>query len=85
MLRWFDGDHPGPDTFTDWARFGRDLAGVVAALHRIGLAGAQPTGSLHWYRGERLSTMADEGRAALAEVRQLGQRVDMGAVAELWE
>lgn len=89
VLRWIDGEHPGSVTVTDWGRFGRDLAGVVAALHRIDLAGAQPAGSLHWYRGERLSTMADEGREALAEVRRLAQRKDLGldldAVAEVWE
>ena len=89
VLRWIEGEHPGPGTVTVWARFGVDLANVVRALHGIDLAGAQPTGSLHWYRGERLSTMAEEGRAALAEVRELAGRVNLGvdldAVAEVWE
>lgn len=33
VLRWIEGEEPGPATVRDWAAFGRDLAGVVRALH----------------------------------------------------
>ncbi|WP_374929478.1 aminoglycoside phosphotransferase family protein [Kytococcus sedentarius] len=89
VLRWIEGEHPGPGTVGDWERFGVDLAVFVRALHRIELAGATPEGALEWYRGRRLSDFRAEGQEAIDELRSFARRVDLGldldALQRLWD
>lgn len=89
VYRWIEGSEPGPDTVTDWARLGADLAGFIRALHSVDLMGAtsQDPG-LHWYRCEPLAQLADAGREAIQELRDgppLDIDLDLDAVAARWE
>lgn len=88
VYRWIEGVEPDAESVTDWAAFGRDLAGFVEALHRIDLQGARPAGSLSWYRGEPLACFLDDGLEALAQIRTLDAReplgLDLDAVESLW-
>ncbi|WP_157009018.1 aminoglycoside phosphotransferase family protein [Agromyces laixinhei] len=54
VYRWIEGAPPAPDTVSDWARFGADLAGFVSALHHTDLMGAERADELSWYRGGSL-------------------------------
>lgn len=85
VLRWLEGEEPGPGTVDDWERLGRDLAGVVATLHGTDTAGAVRGGRLAWYRGLPLASVADDVDAALAECRALEDLdLDVDEVGRCW-
>lgn len=76
VYRWIDGETPGTGALADPLGLARDVAAFVAALQRIGVAGAPRAG-----RGVDLSQRDAETRSAIA---QLGGEVDVEAVTEAW-
>jgi aminoglycoside phosphotransferase (APT) family kinase protein len=85
VLRWIEGEEPGPETVDDWERLGRDLARVVAALHGADSADAVRGGRLAWYRGLPLASVAADVDAALADCRRLdGLDLDLDEVERVW-
>lgn len=85
VLRWIEGEEPGPAKVRDWAAFGRDLAGVVRALHGADTGETVRGGRLAWYRGLPLVSVDDDVEAALAECRRLdGLDLDLDEVERLW-
>ncbi|WP_239095790.1 aminoglycoside phosphotransferase family protein [Micromonospora lutea] len=86
VYRWIDGDEVGPETVSDWATFGTDLAAVVRDLHAVDLMGATRTGDLSWYRGGELRACADWVGAALADCRGIvGTEIDVDTLERLWQ
>lgn len=73
--RWIDGADVTDATVTDWAGYGRDLAGFVRALHRTDLMGARRDGALAGYRGGVLRGHDEQVAESLATVR--GHRIDL--------
>ncbi|GHJ43634.1 phosphotransferase [Catellatospora sp. TT07R-123] len=85
VYRWIDGEPVRPDTVTDWAAFGTDLAAFVRDLHGIDLMGATRTGDLSWYRGGSLSASdgwISEYFAECLAFDDLG--LDVAALHRLW-
>ncbi|MCP9957829.1 MULTISPECIES: aminoglycoside phosphotransferase family protein [Streptomyces] len=85
VLRWIDGEEPGPDTVRDWAAFGADLAAFVRELHGADLMGATRSGGLDWYRGGPLAPCDRWVGESFDECRALvGDELDVDALERLW-
>ncbi|GAA2041844.1 aminoglycoside phosphotransferase family protein [Agromyces tropicus] len=85
VYRWIEGAPPTTDTVDDWARFGADLAGFVAELHRIDLMGAERAGDLSWYRGGGLREPESWMAPAFAASRPLvGDVLDLDRLEDWW-
>ena len=80
VYRWLDGEQATPNRIHDLPGTAAELAGFVAALHRIDPDGGPrpgPTG-----RGVPLAIRDTATRNAIAA---LGGRIDAGAVTAAWE
>lgn len=90
VFRWIHGEVAGPDTVTDWAGLGTDLAEFVRELHGAGLMGAA--------RGDLSSSQARRPQGArrhghiVEQVQQnfdncrmiMGSELDLDALEQLW-
>jgi aminoglycoside phosphotransferase (APT) family kinase protein len=77
VYRWLDGESPDPDHLDDAEGLAAELAGFVAALHRI-----HPTGGPPAVRGVPLAERDEDTRAA---IDSLAEMVDTAAVTAAWE
>lgn len=85
VYRWINGDEAGPETITDWARFGADLATAVRELHGVDLMGAVREAPLAWYRGGPLAPCDGWVTEALADCREkAGDDLDVDALERMW-
>lgn len=85
VFRWIDGDAPDPAGLVGPERFAADLAGFVAALHGVDLAGARREPPLKHYRGGRLSERAEAFAADLAACARLPVDLDVSALQRVWD
>ncbi|MEU9290748.1 aminoglycoside phosphotransferase family protein [Streptomyces sp. NPDC048275] len=76
VYRWLDGENPAIGRISQPGLLAQDLAGFVAALHRIDPADGPPS-----YRSESLATRDAATRTAIAEVRGI---VDADAATTAW-
>jgi aminoglycoside phosphotransferase (APT) family kinase protein len=85
VYRWIEGAEPGPETVTDWATFGTDLAATVRSLHSLDLMGAAREGELSWYRGGTLQPCDRWISESLDTCRTIpGLDLDVGFLQHLW-
>ncbi|MER6983902.1 phosphotransferase, partial [Streptomyces carpinensis] len=77
VYRWLDGENPAVGSIDEPGPLAEDLAGFVAALHRIDPADGPPS-----YRSEPLSARDTDTRGAIAELRGA---VDAVAATAVWE
>ncbi|MCZ7417317.1 aminoglycoside phosphotransferase family protein [Streptomyces sp. WMMC897] len=83
--RWIDGEEAGPDTVSDWAAFGADLAATVRELHAVDLMGATRGDDLSWYRGGSLRPCDEPVSASFADCRAAeGAEFDVDTLERLW-
>lgn len=78
---WLDGETASPGRIADLVGFAGSLAGFLAALARIDPTGGPPPAPHGGFRGAPLLTYDVETRRS---VEALGDRVDAGAVLDLW-
>ncbi|AUG80712.1 Phosphotransferase [Kitasatospora sp. MMS16-BH015] len=83
VYRWIDGAVVGPDSVTDWATFGAELASTVRQLHEAPLMGAVRGGELGWYRGGAPAAVAEPFAEYFAQARDLPEPVP--GLDRLWE
>lgn len=84
VYRWIDGVEVQPDTVSDWAAFGTDLALFFHELHGIDLMGATRSDDLSWYRGGRLKDCDEWISSGFQECRTLGAGLDIDSLEQLW-
>ncbi|MBW1600430.1 aminoglycoside phosphotransferase family protein [Streptomyces sp. JJ38] len=85
VLRWIDGEEPGPDTVSDWTGFGADLAATVRELHAVELMGARRADDLSWYRGGGLRPCDEAFGVSFADCRTAeGAELDVDTLERLW-
>lgn len=82
IYRWLDGQPADRNAISDINRFATDVAGFLAALHRIEAHNGAPAGEHNFHRGGRLSVYDAETRAAIAT---LADRIDTAAATSLWD
>lgn len=82
---WLDGAEVGPDSVTDWAALGTDLATFVRDLHATDLMGATRAGDLSWYRGGDLRSCDDWITGCLRDCRAVvGADLDLDTLTRYW-
>ena len=79
---WIEGETAAIAPVVDRRRFAGDLAGFLAALHRIDTTGGPEAGPHSFFRGGPLATYDTETRRAIAS---LDGRIDADAATEVWE
>ncbi|MFJ4434926.1 aminoglycoside phosphotransferase family protein [Streptomyces sp. NPDC088923] len=86
VLRWIDGEEPGPESVRDWTAFGADLASFVRELRAAPLMGARRENGLSWYRGGQLRGITSEVWTGLDGCAPLGDvlALDLAAVRAEW-
>ncbi|MCZ7436580.1 aminoglycoside phosphotransferase family protein [Micromonospora sp. WMMC241] len=85
VYRWIDGAEVRPDTVSDWAAFGADLAAAVRELHALDLSGATRGGELSGYRGGSLHPCDEWISGALDDCRRtIGAEADVDLLERLW-
>lgn len=84
IYRWIDGVDPSGVETLDWSIFGADLALFVRRLHAIDLAGVARAGSLVWYRGGPLQTIAAQADQYFAAAARLVPNLDVGQLRHCW-
>ncbi|KXK63994.1 phosphotransferase [Micromonospora rosaria] len=85
VLGWIDGEEPGPDTVSDWAAFGADLAAFVRELHRVDLMGASRTDDLSWYRAGPLQPCDEWVSQYFQDCRAtVGDDLDVATLERFW-
>jgi aminoglycoside phosphotransferase (APT) family kinase protein len=82
VYRWLKGQPATAERITNLVEFATDLAGFLAALHRIDPSGGPPPGTHNFFRGGPLATYDAETRNAIAA---LGSRIDTDGAQEVWE
>ncbi|HLK26071.1 MAG TPA: aminoglycoside phosphotransferase family protein [Caulobacteraceae bacterium] len=82
VYRWLEGRAARKDRIRNLAQFARDVAGFLAALRRIDPVGGPPAGPHSFGRGGPLATYDGQTREAIAK---LGDAIDGGAAAEVWD
>jgi aminoglycoside phosphotransferase (APT) family kinase protein len=82
VYRWLAGETATRQHLADSRQAAADLAGFLAALQRIDIAGAPPPGEHNFFRGVPLATRDAAVRAAIASLRGV---VDVGVVTAAWE
>lgn len=82
ISRWLPGQDANQASITDRIRFAIDLAGFVAALHRIDPTGGPRPGPGSFHRGGRLEVYDAQTRQALAALE--GQ-LDIEPARRIWE
>ncbi|TDB90284.1 phosphotransferase, partial [Micromonospora fluostatini] len=85
VLGWIDGQEPRPDTVSDWATFGADLAAFVRELHRVDLMGAPRTDDLSWYRAGPLQPCDEWVSQYFQDCRAtVGDDLDVATLERFW-
>jgi aminoglycoside phosphotransferase (APT) family kinase protein len=82
VYRWLKGDPATAERITNLVEFATELAGFLAALHRIDPSGGPAPGTHNFFRGGPLTTYDAETRNAIAA---LGSSIDTDGAQELWE
>ncbi|MFF3504288.1 aminoglycoside phosphotransferase family protein [Streptomyces sp. NPDC003247] len=82
VYRWLEGRNVAVEDIPDVRRTAVDLAGFVAALHRIDPSGGPAPGPHNFGRGVPLADRDAATRKAIAELRD---EVDTAAVTEAWD
>ena len=82
VSRWIDGEVAEPERVIDMARFARDLANLLTALHGVYAEDGPRPGAHSFYRGGPLASYDAETRKAVAA---LGSSIDAAAVLEVWD
>lgn len=76
--RWLPGELAGPDSIGDPARFGADLAAVVASLRTLDTSGAPPARN-------RARPLIDYDAATRQAIESAARLVDADAALAVWE
>jgi aminoglycoside phosphotransferase (APT) family kinase protein len=82
VYRWLEGDSATVEHIANLVEFATDLAGFLAALHRIDPSGGPLPGMHNFFRGGPLTTYDAETRNAVAG---LGDEIDAGGAGEVWD
>jgi aminoglycoside phosphotransferase (APT) family kinase protein len=82
VYRWLPGEQATVERMDDLERLATDLAGFLAALHRIDSAGAPAPGPHNFFRGGPVDTYDSETREAISE---LAGEIDTAAATEVWQ
>jgi aminoglycoside phosphotransferase (APT) family kinase protein len=82
ISRWIDGEVAEPERVIDLARFARDLANFLTALHGVDAEDGPRPGAHSFYRGGPLASYDAETRKAVAA---LGSSIDAVAVLAVWD
>jgi aminoglycoside phosphotransferase (APT) family kinase protein len=82
VYRWIEGETASAAGISDPIGFARDLAGFLAALHRLDARDGPAPGPHNFFRGGPLATYDADTREAVAK---LGERIDAAAVLAVWE
>lgn len=82
VYRWHDGEAATVEHFAASRATATDLAGFVAALHRIDATGGPPPGADNFYRGVPLALRDSFTRAA---IDALHGKIDTDAVIAAWD
>lgn len=78
---WLEGETATDERIADLDEFAIDLAGFLAALHRIDTAGGPPAGPQNYFRGASLTVYDTQTREAL---RLLEGRIDTKTARAIW-
>lgn len=79
---WLEGETATDERIGNPTEFAVDLAGFLAALHRIDATGGPPAGPQNFYRGGALEVYDGQTREAL---RLLEGRIDTKTARAIWE
>ncbi len=82
VYRWLEGENATPERIADLPQFATDLARFLVALQAIDPSGGPPPGPHNFFRGGPLEVYDAETRVTIAT---LGDRIDAGALTEVWE
>jgi aminoglycoside phosphotransferase (APT) family kinase protein len=82
VYRWLDGEPATLERIVDLREFATALAQFLIALQRIDAADGPPPGRHNFFRGGPLAIYDGETRQAIAT---LGDQIDAGAVAAVWQ
>ncbi|MEP3278759.1 MAG: aminoglycoside phosphotransferase family protein [Stappiaceae bacterium] len=81
IMEWIPGTMASVDQPLDFQAIANDAASFLKALHRLDASNGPLAGPHNFFRGGSLQTYDEETRTALAD---LNQKVDTGAVIEVW-
>lgn len=79
---WLEGEPATDERIGDFGEFAIDLAGFLAALHRIDAAEGPPAGPQNYFRGGSLTVYDSQTREAL---RLIEGKIDTKAARAIWE
>ncbi|PLP58924.1 aminoglycoside phosphotransferase [Mesorhizobium loti] len=79
---WLEGETATEERIGDLDEFAVDLAGFLAALHRIDAAKGPPAGQQNYFRGGPLAVYDDQTQEAL---RLLDGRIDTWTARAIWK
>ena len=82
VYRWLEGKTLTAAPVDDQHQLALDLAGFIAALHRIDPSGGPPPGQHNSFRGVSLATRDEATRSAIAQLRGT---LDTAAATAAWE
>jgi aminoglycoside phosphotransferase (APT) family kinase protein len=82
VYRWLLGEPAGIGNVTDLVTFASGLAGFLRALQAIDGDGGPAPGEHNFFRGGSLAVYDEQTRDLL---RHLGDEIDAGAAAEVWD
>jgi aminoglycoside phosphotransferase (APT) family kinase protein len=82
VYRWLAGSPAAAGLIASLSQFAADLAGFLAALYQIDPARGPQPGEHNFFRGGPLAVYDGETRDAIAV---LGDEIDAGGAAEVWE
>jgi aminoglycoside phosphotransferase (APT) family kinase protein len=82
VYRWLEGGPASVERITNLVDFATDLAGFMAALHRIDPSGGPPPGTHNFFRGGALTTYDADTRNAIAALRS---EIDTQGAQEVWD
>ena len=82
VYRWLEGEPATAGRVGNLSRFAAEVADFLAALYRIDPAGGPPPGAHNFFRGGPLAVYHAETMEAIAA---LGDEVDAGRAAEVWQ
>jgi aminoglycoside phosphotransferase (APT) family kinase protein len=82
VYRWLEGEPATAGRVGNLSRFAAEVADFLAALYRIDPADGPPPGAHNFFRGGPLAVYHAETMEAIAA---LGDEVDAGRAAEVWQ